>query len=717
MVMKTKLFTITSLLFLLLFSQSYAQQDKCTPVGWATQNGGTTGGGNAAATVVTTYAALKTAVASSTVKVVHIQGTITFPSNGRLTIQDQTGKSIIGLPGSKLVSVDLTAGGSGIFYVKRCKNFIFRNIKFEGPGAYDTDGNDNMTIDNCTNIWVDHCEFHDGVDGNLDIKTASDFISVTWCIFGYKKAPISGGSGGADDHRYSNLFGSSDGATGDRGKLRITMQYCWWGQGCRERMPRVRFGKVHMVNNLFTSTVSNNCIRAGFEADILAEGNYFQNQSKPIDLFENDFTAVKGINNYGASNVSSGTVFTPPYTIAVASAASILSPVQSCAGATLSSPTACSSCGGTQPNTPPTVSITAPANNASYTAPATIAITANAADANGTVSNVQFYNGSTLLGSDASSPYSFSWSNVAAGTYTITAKATDNAGAVTTSSAITVKVNNPTTNTPPTVSITAPANNASYTAPATISITANATDANGTVSNVQFYNGSTLLGSDATSPYSFSWSNVAAGTYTLTARATDNEGAVTTSSSVTISVTSPPTTTSGIISADCGSKNQTIPLQLSNDVMANATAVSWWYTGTANGISPVAGAMNKATLTTGSGFGAGDVCAGVNYNVSPWWKQYCKKINLCSAREGAAWADGQENLASEVYPNPAEEVFNLSIYEGLKNAAIMNMMGEKILELDASVLSFGKELSAGTYMLQLNYISGKQDVIKIVKLR
>ena len=47
----------------------------------------------------------------------------------------------------------------------------------------------------------------------------------------------------------------------------------------------------------------------------------------------------------------------------------------------------------------------------------------------------------------------------------------------------------------------------------------------------------------------------------------------------------------------------------------------------------------------------------------------------------------------------------------------MNMMGEKILELDASVLSFGKELSAGTYMLQLNYISGKQDVIKIVKLR
>src|SRR5207247_2408632 len=99
---------ITAVIFAFLCTQLHAQ-DKCVPVGWATQNGGTTGGGSSSPTVVTSYAALKTAVTTASVKVVHIQGTITFPSAGRISIQDQTGKSIIGLPGSKLVSVDLTA--------------------------------------------------------------------------------------------------------------------------------------------------------------------------------------------------------------------------------------------------------------------------------------------------------------------------------------------------------------------------------------------------------------------------------------------------------------------------------------------------------------------------------------------------------------------------------------------------------------------------------
>jgi GH35 family endo-1,4-beta-xylanase len=91
----------------------------------------------------------------------------------------------------------------------------------------------------------------------------------------------------------------------------------------------------------------------------------------------------------------------------------------------------------------PTVSITAPANNASFTAPATINITATATDADGTVSKVEFFNGTTKLGEDASSPYAYAWANVVAGTYSITAKATDNSGNATTSTITTVKVNAP----------------------------------------------------------------------------------------------------------------------------------------------------------------------------------------------------------------------------------------------------------------------------------
>ncbi len=94
----------------------------------------------------------------------------------------------------------------------------------------------------------------------------------------------------------------------------------------------------------------------------------------------------------------------------------------------------------------------------------------------------------------------------------------------------------PPLNVAPTISLTAPANNASFTAPATLTLSANASDADGSVAKVDFYNGSTLLSSDATAPYTYSWSGVAAGSYTLSAKATDNSGASTTTASVTVTV-------------------------------------------------------------------------------------------------------------------------------------------------------------------------------------
>ncbi len=94
------------------------------------------------------------------------------------------------------------------------------------------------------------------------------------------------------------------------------------------------------------------------------------------------------------------------------------------------------------------------------------------------------------------------------------------------------------TNKPPVISLTSPANGAVFTAPATISIKANASDADGTVESVTFYNGSTALRKDTTYPYSYTWSNVGAGTYSIKAQATDDGGAYTTSSAITVTVTS-----------------------------------------------------------------------------------------------------------------------------------------------------------------------------------
>ncbi|GAA3422757.1 hypothetical protein GCM10018952_77050 [Streptosporangium vulgare] len=97
-------------------------------------------------------------------------------------------------------------------------------------------------------------------------------------------------------------------------------------------------------------------------------------------------------------------------------------------------------CGGTPVNQPPTVSVTGPAAGATFAAPATVPITANAADSDGTVSKVDFFNGTTLLGTDTTAPYAYNWTGVAAGSYSLTARATDDKGAVTTSSPVGITV-------------------------------------------------------------------------------------------------------------------------------------------------------------------------------------------------------------------------------------------------------------------------------------
>src|SRR6185369_16152813 len=101
------------------------------------------------------------------------------------------------------------------------------------------------------------------------------------------------------------------------------------------------------------------------------------------------------------------------------------------------------------------VSITSPANSASFATGSTVTINATATDSDGTIAKVEFFQGATKLGEALANPYSFTWTSVLAGNYSITAKATDNLGAATTSTAIAIVVSN--ANVAPTVSITSPA--------------------------------------------------------------------------------------------------------------------------------------------------------------------------------------------------------------------------------------------------------------------
>jgi len=101
-------------------------------------------------------------------------------------------------------------------------------------------------------------------------------------------------------------------------------------------------------------------------------------------------------------------------------------------------PTTCES------NNPPTISISAPANNATFAINANITITANAADVDGTVTKVEYYNGDARIGESTTGPtFAIQWNNVTEGLYTITAYATDNSGNVTISNEVKIIVGNP----------------------------------------------------------------------------------------------------------------------------------------------------------------------------------------------------------------------------------------------------------------------------------
>jgi RHS repeat-associated protein len=189
-------------------------------------------------------------------------------------------------------------------------------------------------------------------------------------------------------------------------------------------------------------------------------------------------------------------------------------------------------------NAAPTVSMTGPANNSTFTAPATIVLTASAADSDGSIVSVTFKSGSATLGTpDTTYPYSYSYSGAGAGVYTFTAVATDNKGATATSAPITVTVNSA-SGVAPTATLTSPTGG-SYAFGATITVNASASDTDGSVTQVQFLANGAVIGTDTSSPYSIIYAPTHGGSYTLTAVATDNSGSSGVSNAVTISVAAP----------------------------------------------------------------------------------------------------------------------------------------------------------------------------------
>ncbi|MCX4909746.1 polysaccharide lyase family 1 protein [Streptomyces sp. NBC_00878] len=142
--------------------------------------------------------------------------------------------------------------------------------------AYDT-----LWLRGATHVWIDHVTASDKGhpdadeptyfgrnylrhDGLLDITNASDLVTVSWSRFA--------------DHDKAMLIGSADTATGDRGKLRVTLHHNEF-ESVVQRAPRVRFGQVHVYNNRYVVPADAHDYRyslgVSVESAVYAENNAF----------------------------------------------------------------------------------------------------------------------------------------------------------------------------------------------------------------------------------------------------------------------------------------------------------------------------------------------------------------------------------------------------------------------------------------------------------
>jgi len=218
------------------------------------------------------------------------------------------------------------------------------------------------------------------------------------------------------------------------------------------------------------------------------------------------------------------------------------------------------------------VNFRAPAPGQTFIAPAEVPIVVDALDVDGEVRRVDFYADSRLLGTITQGPYGIVWSGAPPGIYTLTARATDNDGAMKTASTIVSIVSS---NTPPFVQLTSPSEGEQFSAPAKVSLYSIAADSTGRIRQVDFFANGSLVGTVLSGPFTLVWSNVTAGAYTLNARAIDEFGVSATSAPVTITVTAtvPAAFTNAIVLANrqfafriTASANQMLVIQVSTNL-------------------------------------------------------------------------------------------------------------------------------------------------------
>jgi len=187
--------------------------------------------------------------------------------------------------------------------IRDYSNVIVRNLKMHEV-LYP---HDDLTIDNCHHVWIDHCEFHskigedidyDTYDGLLDIKKGSRNVTVSWCHF--------------HDHMKSVLIGHSDNNEEQDKNLQVTFHHNWFAN-TDGRNPSLRFGQIHYFNNYLENIADYGfAVRNGAHAKI--ENCHFESVKLPVttDKFTgHGFACVSGCIYTGSCSEFSNQISEP----------------------------------------------------------------------------------------------------------------------------------------------------------------------------------------------------------------------------------------------------------------------------------------------------------------------------------------------------------------------------------------------------------------------
>ena len=240
--------------------------------------GNTTGGGSGTTVVVDNAEDFKELIETPDMPyIVQVSGAIDLDSVGG-TVSIHSNKTIAGTdPNAKIT------GQLG--FKKESSNIIIEWLNITNPGFYG-EGDGISLKEDINDVFITMCTFFDCKDGCLDITRRSDWITVSWCKF-YFTAPNSNQS-------RVNLIGSSNDADDDLGRLHVTFHNNWFGSLCWQRIPSVRYGRVHIYNNYYNCLGNLYCIRSRIQAECLIENNFFDSINDPYYVYVRDPAEITG---------------------------------------------------------------------------------------------------------------------------------------------------------------------------------------------------------------------------------------------------------------------------------------------------------------------------------------------------------------------------------------------------------------------------------------